>query len=94
MNANQPLTERRFMEVMNGVNSTFEKISEQFARINDRFTRIDDNFVAIHKKLREHDELLEVIAAEVSGAQDRYAHHEVRITRLERSVMKLSLKAK
>lgn len=80
------LTKELFLEVMQGVNGRFESIDDQFRKV--------------HEKLREHDDLLEMIAGEVSGTQNLLNElaparkdHETRISRLERGFTKLILKS-
>jgi archaellum component FlaC len=107
MSQGTPLTKEFFLEVMQGVNGQFEGIHDQFKAVNgqfktvnDQFAGIDGHFRQVHEKLREHDDLLEMIASEVSGTQNLINElvptkkdHETRITRLERGLTKLILKS-
>jgi chromosome segregation ATPase len=114
MSKETPLTKEFFLEVMQGVNGQFKSIDGQFKSINSQFARIDarleridvrfesidGQLQKIHERLREHDDLLEMIAGEVSGTQNLLNElaparkdHETRITRLERGFTKLILKS-
>jgi chromosome segregation ATPase len=82
------------------VHKQFGDMHEQFGNIREQFKNMDTRFARVEKKLNEHDELLEMIASEVSGTQNLLNElaparkdHETRITRLERGFTKLILKS-
>lgn len=100
MSKEDGLTKEFFLKEFAFIRERFKGIDEQFNRVDDRFGNIDAQFRKLHEKLLEHDDLLEIIAGEVSGTQNLLNElaptrndHETRITRLERGFTKLILKS-
>jgi septation ring formation regulator EzrA len=86
MSTETSLTQEEFLRGMRELTKRFDTVDEGFAGIHQEFSRV-------HATLREHEELLEIIAAEVSGTQNRSENHEIRISRLERGFTKILLDA-